>query len=464
MGTSKTKTAIIAALTTAIPTFASPQGGAGATGGAGGLQVDLGVSSTLRVDDNFQQQPDSSGTTTIWDNRLSFGLTSIGTSQRLSFTGTGVLRFAEIPGRSVSGFEDPTLRFSYSADAANSRFTFDARYRSADREFLDPFQVEREEQLLGVLVGEGGTLTTSNLRFSYETGLNDPIGFRVTGSRADRDYADVTNPSLFDATTNDLALSTIFRVSPVTQITATAAQTWYDASDAPQTSRDTTDFSLGLRTDVTQTLVLDARIGYVDIQIDDLAGTPSRSGATGSVGLTQTLTNGDASVSLALTRNQNGDRTTLTFGRSYQLKNGTLAGTLGVSEGPTGATDVIASLSYSEQLKSSNFSVSLRRTANTNTQDVEVVDTRLTVGYGYDIDAISRISVTFDYGRTEDDLGALSTVERASLRAAYTRQLTADWNLQGGVLLPHISDRAWSGSAQPNSILLTLDRSFSFRP
>lgn len=462
MGTSIKKTALVAALTATLPTIASPQGGAGASGG---VQVDLGISSSLTVDDNFQLKPVSPGTSTTWDNRLTFGITSSNQTQRLSLTGSTVLRFADIPGRTVSGFEDPNLRFSYALDGSNSRLAFDARYRDVDREFLNPFQVEQEEQQFGSLVGDGGSQVTQNYRLTFDTGLNDPFGLSFNLGRDVKDYSNTVNPTLFDAETDTAAVTARFTVSPVTQLSLTASEKWYEADDAVQTDRETLDVSVGLQQDITQTLLMNASLGYSDIETTTTGGTTTRSGATGSLGLTQAFNNGSASVNLSQTQNQNGARTSLDFGRQLQLPNGSIGGTLGLSEGPSGDVDWTARLAYATQLKSSNFNASLQRGVTTNNQNAEVVDTRLTVGYGLEIDNSSRFDVTFNYGRTESGgIGLTPTVDRTNLRAAYTRSLTADWNLQGGVQLRRIDDDSAVGPADSNSLFLTLDRTFSFRP
>ncbi|MFM2357179.1 MAG: hypothetical protein RLZZ528_2915 [Pseudomonadota bacterium] len=462
MGTSKTTTAIIAALSAAYPTIASPQGGAGATGG---LQVDLGIKSSLSVDDNFQLRPLSGGTTTIWDNTLTFGLTSATQISRLALTGSAVLRFAEIPGRSIAGLEDPNLRLTYALDTGNSRLSVDGRYRNADREFLNPFQVEQEEQQFGPLVGDGGTQETKSLRLTFDTGINDPIGATFRLGHDEKDFSGVVNPALFDSETDSLGASVRFTLSPITQLTLDADESWYSANDAPQTERDTRNLSVGLAHELTQTLALNARLGWSEIETTTLGGTSTRDGATYAIGLVQTFQNGTASFDLDQSQNQNGERTTLSFGRQLQLPNGNLGATLGLTDGPGSGIDWIATVTYGTQLRSSSFDVSFRRASTTNNQNNEVIDTRLSLSYVQDIDSVSKFDVTVDYGRTEDGgTGATPTVERTNLRAAYTRALTTDWNLQGGVVLRRVDDQAAIGPAESSSLFLTLDRQFSFRP
>jgi hypothetical protein len=78
---------------------------------------------------------------------------------------------------------------------------------------------------------------------------------------------------------------------------------------------------------------------------------------------------------------------------------------------------------------------------------------------------VSRVDVSFDWGRSESQTaGGPATIDRSNLRAAYTRALTSDWNVTGGVLLRHRKDASIPGSAQSNAVFVTLGRNFSFRP
>ena len=71
MGSKTSKIAVIAAVTSLWPTFASPQqGGAGA---AGGLQVDIGVSSKFSADSNFTLSAANPGTSYISDTKIKIG-------------------------------------------------------------------------------------------------------------------------------------------------------------------------------------------------------------------------------------------------------------------------------------------------------------------------------------------------------------------------------------------------------
>lgn len=500
MGTSSKTIAAIAAISTMWPNAALPQGSAGtigtgttgtmaatgttaataatgttaATGATaaapaqGGLQFDIGISSMLTVDDNFQLQTNSSGTSTIWDNRLDFNLSSVTGVQDFSLIGSGVLRYADIPNRSISGFEDPTLRLRYRHDGVNSQLTLTGRYRYVDREFLDPFQIEQEETNFNGLYAGGGTVTFMNAALNYVTGINDPLTFTLDLGHDEKDYdaaAIASNVRLFDTETDTIDANVLMKLSPVTSLRFSAGLTDYSAEDTNRTERQTTDYAIGVVQDINPVLILDAQVGYTEVETDTILGTARRDGATGAVALTQTLPNGTAFASLDSTLNQNGTSTTLRFGRDLQLPLGNLRASVGGTKTPGGDTYVIATVAYSRQMKSSDISVSLNRTVSTNNIDEDVLDTRLTVGYGYEIDNNSRINLALNWGRSESaGIGAAPTIERTTLRASYSRDLTQDWAMTGGVQLRQRSDSSIVGDAQSNAVFLSLDRTFNFRP
>jgi hypothetical protein len=497
VGTSSRRIAVIAALSTLIPNGALPQqggvvstpgtqpttpitaanppvapmGAPAARGGlpanSGGLQIDLNVSSDLRFDDNQSLSNNSAGDSTISDTKLSFGLSNITPRDTLSLQATTVLRIGSIPGRSIAGFEDQNLRFNYARDGVDSRFTADARYRHADREFLDPFQVEQEEQILGQLIGGGGNVTWLAGGVSLVTGINAPLGFQVSVRHDELSYdalAQSVDPLLFDRTTDRATGTVTARVSPVMQLRGTVGITQYYASDAVDTDRQTLDYSVGAVMDINPVLLLDAQIGYTDVTTDTITGRATQSGITGSARLTKTLTNGTIYGDLASTVNQNGTKTSLSFGRSLQLPNGIFDGMAGVTHTPGGSANFTGKLSYSHALRSSNITVTGASDVTTNALSQDVLNTRLSVAYSYAITSNSSFNLAANWGRS-DGLGSgsgVNTTNRTTLTASYTHALTQDWNMTGGVQIRRREDN--SGNAQSNSLFVTLDRGFSFRP
>lgn len=477
MGRKSSKIAVIAALTTLWPVNASSQqGGVQAVGGApqqavpanqpaGGLQYDMSLSFTGRYDDNYSLTPGTSpGDSYFFDTRLGFNISSVTRAYSLNLGGSGVLRYGDIPGRSLSGFEEPILNFAFATDSSNSRFGADLRYRQVDREFIDPFRIEREELTSNGLIDDGGDLEQLNGGLLYETGINGPATALLSYRLNNKTYSNVTDPRLFD-TDQDIYQGTLtLRVDPLTRLRFNAALTDYVAEDSVQTDRRTLDYSVGVVRDIDKSLVLDAQIGYTSVDTERLTGNTDNSGLTGGITLAKTLPDGSIFGTISSTRNQNGERTTLRFGRDLQFKNGSLDGALGLTRGDTGSTDWIGTLAYTHQVQTSDFTFALNRNASTNNSDEDLLNTRLSVGYGYTINSASRLDITIDWGRSEDGgVGSAPTVDRTNLRATYTHQLTTDWSLQGGYVWRNKSETGFQ-DATSNSVFVTLDRNFSFRP
>ncbi len=489
MGKTSSKIAVIAALTTLYPTFAAPQqlggasttvptsnpvanqattlagSGSGPAANPGGLQLDLGVSTGLIVDDNFKLKVNGqTGVSKISDTKLSFGLSNITQVDKLVFSGSGVIRFADVNNRTVSGFESPDAQLSYARDGKNSRLSLDARYREADRDFLDPFKTEQDQQNPNALIGGGGTQTWQNYGASYTVGLQSPVTFSATARHSETDYRNVTSSGLDSNRTDSLRTSTGFQVSPVTQLNLNAGWSHYVAENVEGTDRTTTDLSLGLQQDINPVLALNASLGWSQIDTDytNFGTSAKRDGAIGTVTMTQTLADGTIWGSASSSLSVNGTRRSLSFGRDWALPLGTLSLSAGATRGSGGQTNYIGSASYTRQLQSSDFSISLTRSASTNSASEDVLNTRLTAGYGYQIDNLSRIDLTANYGLT-DNTTTGQEITRATLRGTYTRQLTADWNLVSGVQF-RTYDETNVGDAQSNQAFVTLDRNFTFRP
>lgn len=469
MGSKTSKIAVIAAVTMLWPTFASPQqGGAGASGG---LQIDIGVSSKFSADSNFTLSSANPGASYISDTKLTFGISSKTSAYDFSLIAGSTLRFADIPGRSVSGLEDPTLKLRFVADSSNSRLTLTGGYRFVDREFLNPFQVEREEQALGLLVGNGGTLRDRSVGLKYEVGLNAPLGFTLDLSHSDKDYEGVVSSSVRDSTRDSVTGTVRFKLSPVATGRFVVGQTNQEnlqaTTNALITDRTTTDYSVGVAYDINPVLNLDAQVGYTDVETVRPSGTSSRSGVVGSIALTKSLPNGTVFGSLSSTRNQNGSRVSLTFGRDLQLPTGSLRAVIGTTKADTGNSSVIGSLSYTRQFATDTLTVSINRSASTNANDDEILDTRFGVGYSHPINNVSRLGLSFDWGQTKDT-GATtaSTVELTNLQATYSYDLTSDWSLSSGIEWRKRvdTDPLSPTDADSTSLFVTLGRNFSFRP
>ena len=425
----------------------------------GGTTLTFGVKSKLSVSDNYNLSVVAPGTSTILDTTLSFGYLAVTATDRFSFDIDGVLRAADIPaaGSDVT-FDDTTAALSYTREGANSRFSATADYNRVNLDFLDPFA--RANLNDTNLTNSSGIVANTNSRVKLETGLNGPLGFDIELGHQAANYSDTTDPTLFDNTTDDAALTTRLRVSPVAEARVRLSQEDYTANDLVNTDRTTRALSFGVTYELSPATTLDASVGTETI---DTVGSATTRGAFGTVSLTRALANGSAGLIVDRSFGIDGGRTTLTAKRDMILPSGTLAFSLGATKGEQSGTAVIGSVDYVQNLARGDLTASLRRSVESDSAGNDILTTNAALGYTQALTPVSGLSLDFDYSKIENvGSGTSNNSNRSSWRAAYTHALTPDWDLSAG----YEHQRQFTdgtGTANSNTIYMTLGREFSIR-
>lgn len=186
----------------------------------GGPVLTFGISSTLSATDNYNLDPNNSESAGLFDNRLSFGYLNRRANDVFSLDLSGVLRANEPPGGSNT-FDDRNARLGYERQGANSALSFGADYSLSSVDSFDPFDdnlfFEGDPLENSDLTQDQGDREQIGARFSFETGLNAPLGFVLTGRYRDQSFTGTTDPDLFDTQTLNLSATTRFTLSPVTE-------------------------------------------------------------------------------------------------------------------------------------------------------------------------------------------------------------------------------------------------------
>ncbi len=439
---------------------------------AGGLRLTLGISGTLRADDNPDLSFGDKNATVFQDTRLSFGLineTAVDTLQINLNTGLRLLN--ESQGGFDASIDDPRVSFSYARQGVNSSFGVTANARQTRLEFFDPLvvpdPVEGEPTDSTDLILSTGTRLSYNLGSTLELGLNDPLGLRLEARHQQRDYNDVTDPDLFDTTTNTLSATLRYDLSPVLSTRLRLSNQQYSAADTLDTERQTQEYTFGAALDLTKTLVLDVSLGATRITTDEtiasLRQSREQNGTNASASLVQEMTNGTVAFSFIRSFGVNDARDSVEISRQLDLPRGSLEAAFGATRGDEGNTEATLRLAYVQDLARGSVSASVRRNVSTNTLNEDVLTTQASLGYQTDLTAISSLSLGLDYIRTADGgSGAATDQERATLRASYSRDLTEDVALTAGY--QHRLSNEDSDQANSNSVFVTISRKFNLRP
>ena len=431
----------------------------------GGTTLTFGIRSTFQVNDNYTLDPVTAGTATIFDTRLSFGLVKETRRDTFSLLADGVLRAADLPTGSDMRFDDPGLRLSYAHDAADSRLTADAEWRRANLDFLDPFEIT-DIRNPSDLTNATGEREIRRGRLTFETGIDAPLGFLFDLGKEKVNYTNTTDPDLYDQSTDDVAVTTRLRFSSVAEGRVRFSQEDFTAEDTNRTDRRTRDLTFGVAYALSPIDTLDITFGQAEVRetLRAFATTTTDTGMIGSLGLTRELGNGSAGLLLDRSFSVNGGRTSLSFSRAIDLPTGRLAASIGATKGEVGSTELIGSLDYLQDLPRGRITARVDRTVDTGSDGDDILATRAALGYFLDLSPVSAMSLGLDYAAI-GNAGASTAeeVKRTGFRATYLQSLTEDWNLSVGY--EHLRrDSNIDGKANSNTVFLTLNRDFVFRP
>lgn len=438
------------------------------TGTGTGLSITLDYLSSLRHDDNLRLTDPSLGSTTWWENTLSLGVLKQTPDSTLTFDLSGLYRIADEPIIGTeSSFSDPFTQLTYQRDRSNSQLRLLASYRERDLAFNRSLT---DINLDGVIdssdvIGTVGDQTDTRGSLDWQTGLNDPLGFRFSYNHNERRYKNTIDPSLFDNRYDDYSATVSLQISPVLQGDVNVNYRDFVADDTVRTDRNTTTVSTGATYNVSAVTDVSARIGYS--RVDDTQRVTGINDVTEdfvwSFGWNRALPDGTADVSLDQTFGVNGARTNATFGRSYQRANGSFAFNVGFTRGPFDEVTPIGQLDYSYQLASSRIGAAIQRRVGTSTQSVETRETTAFLTYDYLINSLSALSFSLGYVDQEDEgTGASNERQRGTFSASYSRAITRDWAMNIGY--QYEVDEQTGFKADSNSVFLTLGRRFTLKP
>ena len=438
----------------------------------GGPVLTFGISSTLSATDNYNLSPSNGDSAVLFDNKLSFGYENRRANDTLTLDFSGLLRANEPPGGSPI-FDDRSARFAYDRQGINSTFSFGADYNFASVNSLDPFDDDQffddeplDENDLTLDQGDREQIST---RFSFETGLNGPIGFILDGRYREQDYSGTTDPDLFETEVLNLSGTTRFTLSPVTETRVVLRYEDYSADDSVQTDRQTSSVNLGLEQALSETDRLDVSLGFQQIETDQtilgIRQSNTDSGTIGNVELTRELTRGMIGTTFDLRESVNGRTATWLVSREMPLPRGGVSISLGASSDVDDTIRPVGSIDFTHEMLRSTLTASLEREVVTSSESNELRTTRASVGYNYEINSLSDLSFSANFAEQTQIGGvtAVSDTTRLDLRATYSRDITEDWQISSGYEY-RVRDETGMGSATSNRIFLTLEREFALRP
>lgn len=451
-----------------LPVFAAA---ALATGGqdlraqesGGGIEFTLDVSQSLRAEDNLNFREDPEGTSIIAETRLTFGVVSETSIDRLRLSaGTGfeIGRYAD-SGDVETDISEPVFNLSYDREAANAKLGFDARYRKTRIVNVRP---EDDFVTTDLIAGEG---EREFARVSGEliTGLGGPMELSFGARATKRDYSGITNTdSFFDQESYGLSFAAKLAVQRNAYVAPFAEYENVREYNFLDTRQESTSYGLRFGYEISRSLRVSGSIAQSRVETNESIGfariTRIEEGPALSLSATNDLKNGAITASYDHSITELGERDVLRVGRSVDLKRGSLRFSLGVvTTDQTDARPLVA-LNFRQETPRGNLSAGVSQTPVINADNLEAIRTRVSVNYLQDINSLS--SFDFSVGHSQEDvLDAPGDVSRTDVTMALRYELTRDWDLRTGY---EFSRTESDSERRANAVFVSIDRSFNIRP
>lgn len=382
---------------------------------------------------------------------LSFGINSATRIETFSLTlGTELLGdFSDDPGKEFS-FINESAALRYTRTGANNRLSFSALYD----------EVELDDEVItdsgGATIISTGSAETISANLGFEFGIEGPLGVNVDVGRREVTYIDTTDPDLNDFETTSLDALVNFRIRPSLTLRALAGIEKTDEDDAANTSTEETYLGFGAETSTASGLTVTGDIIYDRSEVT-VAGpaTTTEDGLGVELSVGQIRPNGSIELALSSRIDDAGRRSAIEVRRGYDLRNGALALSLGVVD-QDGDDDLrlIGGVSLERDTRRGTLAATLTQDASTSDGD-PIVSTTVDLDLTQSINNVSSWSAGIGFVSTDNAVGTYDN--RSTATISYTRDLTADWDLNAGI--EYSKDR---GESSTNTIFLNIERDFEF--
>ena len=419
-------------------------GGAANAQEAGGLEAGLDVSQKFVFSESE----------TVSLSTLGFGLSSETRSQYLRFRVQGGYE-TSLDGTTGSGLVDPDYSLAYGTRNRNA--ALDVSLAFTERDVDSIFELT---EVPGVFVIDSGTRTSSRSSVQLELGREAPFGATIGLAYNIISYDGTTDPDLLDSRESEANVALRFDIDR--RITARVDGSFSEIDSDGGTDVTRERVGVGADLQVTQTLAADVSVGVTRVTEGDAGTTTVQDGLSFGLTLSEERPDGAWTASLTSDIDESGRRSTLTLGRSLDLRDGRFSATIGVSEGDDGELRPLYSLRYNAELPNGSAGVVLDQSFDVNSSGFETLNTRLTADWEYQLNRVSSLGAEVRLRQT-DVLGGSGDSSRLDLSLTYVHALTDDWSLTSGYTHT-LRRKDGEPDSSTDELFIGLQTSFAWRP
>jgi len=449
--------------TTVAPTVApNPPAGqppSATTAPNSSVTASIGLTTKVELDSNPNLSTGSTNSRFRATEDLKFSFRSETRTQLFDISATTGLRYSKTSGGgSTTDSADSKVNLRYFRESANSDLDFKADYREGD--VTSSFDIDPSTAVF--IIVDTGTIRTGGASLAYTIGKKAPLSFSAKIAYDEKDYSGTSDPDLFDEDTTTASLAFSARLSPATQASLSVSNIDYNSTDPTSTHTETNIISASVSHELARGLKIDGTLGFHEKDTSAGSSVTTLDGMFGSIDVTQDRANGTVFAGVSFDNTGASNRQSLTFGRSLDLRDGTLSARLTTTDVAGNDLQLFGNINYLRQLPSGTLTVDLDRSLSTNQQNEDIAFTQLGVNLLHQVTSISNVNLSMDVSRSEDGgAGAVPTKDRATITATYSRPLTPDWDWSVGYRHRRYKSSG-SSLATSDAIFMTLTRNIQF--
>lgn len=418
------------------------------------------IASEIELNDNYDLRTNSLGDAVLWNTTIGAGLQTRSRVDELRFNVTGLARVADLPVTgSETSFDNPTAALTYGRTVDDSNVALFATGQRSDVEFFDPLSDIDDDGNFDDTTGTG-TRTSVRTGVTFQLNGDGPVSLNGAGRLDDITFSDTTDPDLNDRRNSSLSAQVGFRVSPILRLTTGASIAREDIDDANQTNRDSRRADVGFIGQLNQRATVTARIGYSQVETDRIGESrETEESVVGDVALNFAERRGATRLSFSSTLDENGERYTLSYGKSVNWDNAVLDATVGLSTNADTDLRAIGNISYSLTGRDTQLTLGLRQVATTDEDGRNVLNSGASVQLNRSLTRTASVGLAVDGGLTRIDSGDGENSERLTASARYNHALTEDWSANFGYRYRYRKSEN-DPSAESNALFFGVARQF----
>jgi hypothetical protein len=429
----------------------------------GGVWIEGALSFRLESDDD---EPE-------FRTGFDLGLSSATRTQLLRFSGDFGLT-VPLDDIGETDFDDPRYELEYLRDNGQSRISASAFIETSDIDGTavvfdpdaDPGDFDEFD-----LIEDDGTRERRQLSAALEWGLRDPVGGTLFYEFNETTYSDTADPDLVDSRSTEISGDLRLNADRTLRFVLDASRrlTKEDGNQfIPETETDILRTGLGSLWQMTPVLEFDGRLGWAEITETRSVGAAdivdAEKGAEIALAFALDRPNGSWALGYDRALTGVGEQDTLRLTRALELPRGAaIIASLGARYMPSGETYAIGSFDYGRDTRRGRISLSASRDAEVNSDDFEVLRSRLRASYSEDLPDGASWTVSGGFFGSDYADPAEADIATTQLSLNYARPLTRDWDLSGGIQLRETREEGID-TERATTVFLSLERQFRLRP